>query len=87
MIHVSRLVAVSFFAVLVTVSSPAALSQAAQGSVDERQRFSSLVARAEKGDAQSQVMLGLVYLVGSYGVAENAVEAVKWYRRAADGLD
>ena len=51
---ISRLVAVSVFAVLVAASSPVALSQAAQESVDERQLFLSLLARAEKGDAQSQ---------------------------------
>jgi TPR repeat protein len=87
MTPISRLVAVSVFAVLVAASSPAALSQAAQGSVDERQEFSSLLAKAEKGDAPSQVMLALVYEFGLSGVAENAAEAVKWYRRAADGLD
>ena len=87
MTPISRLVAVSVFAVLVAALSPVALSQAAQGSVDERQRFSSLVARAEKGDAHSQRTMALVYEFGLYGVAKNNAEAVKWNRRAADGLD
>jgi TPR repeat protein len=83
MTPISRLVAVSFFAVLVAASSPVALSQAAQGSSDERQEFSSLLARAEKGDASAQFMLGTMYFNGE-GVPKNDAEAVKWYRLAAD---
>jgi hypothetical protein len=87
MTPISRLIAVSVFAVLVAASSPVALSQAAQGSVDKRQEFSSLLARAEKGDAQSQRTMALVYEVGLYGVAKNDAEAVKWYRLAVDQGD
>ena len=80
---ISRLVVVSVFAVLVAASSPVALSQAAQESVDERQLFLSLLARAEKGDAQSQRAMASVYQYGLYGIAKNAAEAVKWFRLAA----
>ena len=38
---------------------------------------------AEKGDAQVQYILGLMYYKG-YGVAKNRQEAVVWCRRAAD---
>ena len=69
---ISRLVAVSVFAVLVAASSPVALSQAAQESIDERQEL-SLLEKAEKGDAQSQVMLALVYEFGLSGVAKSGV--------------
>ena len=40
-------------------------------------------AKAEKGDAQSQLSLGYRYANGR-GVATNYVEAVKWYRKAAE---
>ena len=68
MTPLSRLVAVSAFAVLFSASSPVALSQAAQELSDE-QVVRRILASAEKGDAQSQVMLGLVYRVGSNGIA------------------
>ena len=73
MTSISRLVAVSVFAVLVAALSPVALSQAAQGSSDERIEFSSILAKAEKGDAPSQVMLALVYEFGLSGVAKSGV--------------
>ncbi|MDH3242513.1 MAG: SPOR domain-containing protein [Alphaproteobacteria bacterium] len=38
---------------------------------------------AEKGDAQSQFMLGAVYATGK-GVARDHAEAAKWYLKAAD---
>jgi len=40
-------------------------------------------AKAEKGDAQAQYILGNCYGNG-LGVAKDKVEAVKWYRKAAD---
>jgi TPR repeat protein len=42
-----------------------------------------LVRRAEGGDADAQYKLGVSYDVGE-GVAEDDVEAVKWYRKAAE---
>ena len=44
---------------------------------------------AEQGDAASQYVLGLQYELGVYGVTpQNYVEAVRWYRKAAErGLD
>ena len=40
-------------------------------------------AKAEKGDAQAQYEMGLAYTDGA-GVANDDVEALKWYRRAAE---
>jgi len=40
--------------------------------------------KAENGDAQSQGQLGYAFLVGSLGVAKDEVEALKWYRKAAE---
>jgi TPR repeat protein len=44
-------------------------------------------AKAEKGDAQSQCVLGEAFAEGSLGVARNEVEAVKWFRKAAKQND
>ena len=41
-------------------------------------------AKAEKGDAQSQYQLGHAFANGSLGVAKDQVEAVKWFRKAAE---
>jgi uncharacterized protein len=38
---------------------------------------------AEQGDAQGQLLLGLMYDKGK-GVPENDVKAVEWYRKAAE---
>ena len=38
---------------------------------------------AQRGDAYAQTLLGLFYSEGN-GVAEDAVEAVKWWRKAAE---
>ena len=42
-----------------------------------------LTAKAEKGDAQSQFSLGLMYFKGD-GIPMNKAEAVKWWRKAAE---
>lgn len=39
---------------------------------------------AEKGDAQAQFNLGLMYHSG-LGLTQNEGEAVKWYQKAAEG--
>ena len=41
-------------------------------------------AKAQKGDAQSQYGLGRAFDDGGLGVAKDYVEAVKWYRKAAE---
>jgi uncharacterized protein len=38
---------------------------------------------SEQGDAQAQFRLGIMYATGT-GVAQDRVEAVKWYRKAAE---
>ena len=48
------------------------------------QQLTILRTKAEKGDAQSQFELGESFLLGKLGVATNEVEAVKWFRKAAD---
>jgi hypothetical protein len=43
-----------------------------------------LRAKAEAGDAQAQVTLGMAYQQGCPGAAHDPTEALKWYRMAAD---
>jgi len=50
----------------------------------DRWLLGDIRARAEKGDAQSQVELGNVFGFGNLGVAKDDVAAVKWFRKAAE---
>jgi uncharacterized protein len=45
--------------------------------------FKDLIAKAEKGDAESQYVLGCIYYYGD-GVEKNEAEAVKWITKAAE---
>src|SRR5258708_118816 len=56
----------------------------AQQSEADRKLLAEIRALAEKGDAPSQVSLGVVFFHGNLGVAKDEVEAVKWYRKAAE---
>lgn len=46
----------------------------------------SIQVKAEKGDADAQISLGRLYLVGGT-MPQNDVEAVKWFRKAAEQGD
>ena len=48
--------------------------------------IAELKAKAEKGNADAQFKLGVCYDHGD-GVAKNLVEAVKWFREAAEQGD
>jgi TPR repeat protein len=48
--------------------------------------LAELVARAESGDSKAQLQLGEAYAQGD-GVAQDDVEAVRWFRKAADTGD
>jgi TPR repeat protein len=56
----------------------------AQQSEADRKLLAAIRAKAERGDAQSQYDLGTAFDEGSFGVAKDEVEAVKWYRKAAE---
>src|SRR2546427_676531 len=56
----------------------------AQQSEADRKLLADIRAKAEKGDAQSQFELGTSFSVGNLGVSKDEVEAVKWYRKAAE---
>ena len=45
--------------------------------------FAETKAKAERGDAEAQLRVGIQYY-GGIGVAKNLVEAVKWTRKAAE---
>ncbi len=45
--------------------------------------FENIKAKAEQGEARAQYQLGKCYAQGA-GVSKDAVEAMKWYRKAAD---
>lgn len=46
-------------------------------------RVSVIKMQAERGAAESQAILGVLYTKG-IGVAKNNIEALKWYNKAAD---
>ncbi len=56
---------------------------AAQQTKADQKPIEEVKAKAEAGDAESEVELGLRYTNGE-GVAKDQVEAVKWFRKAAE---
>src|ERR1035438_9886500 len=56
----------------------------AQQSEADRKLLADIRAKAERGDAQSQNELGATFSVGKLGVMKDEVEAVKWWRKAAE---
>src|SRR5437773_414304 len=72
-----------FFTVLLLLSA-AVFQLNAQQSKADRKLLDEIRARAEKGDAQFQSELGEAFCFGMLGVAKDEVEAVKWFRKAAE---
>src|SRR6476620_6546839 len=72
-----------FIFTLLLVSSVAVIQLAAQQTKADQKPIGEVKAKAEAGDADSQVELGLRYLDGK-DVPKNPVEAVKWFRKAAE---
>ena len=56
----------------------------AQQNEADRKLLAGIRANAERGDAQSQLEWGSVLFSGSLGIAKGYVEAVKWFRKAAE---
>ena len=48
------------------------------------QDINTLMERAQKGNAHDQWNLGVMYDLGTGGFPQDSVQAVKWYRLAAD---
>ena len=55
----------------------------AQPSNADGKQLTELRAKAEEGDAKAQSELGSAFLFGKLGVTKDAVEALKWFRKAA----
>src|SRR5258707_8576423 len=68
---------------LLLASSVAVVQLAAQQTKADQKPIEEVKAKAEAGDAESQVELGRRYDKGE-GVVKDQVEAVKWYRKAAE---
>ena len=68
---------------LLLASSVAVVQLAAQQTKADQKPIEEVKAKAEAGDAESEMELGRRYNKGE-GVAKNEVEAVKWYRKAAE---
>src|SRR6266403_100398 len=66
---------------LLLASSVAVVQLAAQQTKADQKPIGEV--KAEAGDAESEVELGLRYLDGK-DVPKNQVEAVKWFRKAAE---
>jgi TPR repeat protein len=66
-----------------TLASVTAAPPPSPAITGEKPYIASLRARARRGDAQAQFDLGACYRFGQ-GVPKNEVEAVRWYRKAAD---
>src|SRR5437773_1015133 len=66
---------------LLLASSVAVVQLAAQQTKADQKPTEEVKAKAEAGDAESEVELGLRYEQGK-GVAKDQVEAVKWFRKA-----
>ena len=68
---------------LLLASSVAVVRLAAQQTKADQKPLEEVKAKAEAGEAESQVELGLRHEKGQ-GVAKDPVEAAKWYRKAAE---
>jgi hypothetical protein len=68
---------------LLLASSVAVVQLAAQQTTADQKPIEEVKAKAEAGDAKSQVELGFRYKQGK-GVEKDQAEAVKWYRKAAE---
>ncbi len=73
----------SFFSYLVSLFTGAVRGQQIEAA---RNSFQETKLKAEKGDAPAQHSLGEMYEYAE-GVGKDAVEAVKWFRKAADQGD
>jgi hypothetical protein len=71
----------------VLLLSVAVFQLPAQQTEADRKLLAEIRARADTGDAKAQYELGAAFLFRTFGVAKDAVEAVKWLRKAAEQND
>ena len=79
----NRLVVALLFHLLLGVPT---VKLAAQQNVEDRKQFEEFKFEAGKGDSKAQRILGIMYAIGR-GVPTNAIEAVKWFHKAAEQGD
>ena len=72
-----------FLSILLLVLLALPLASNGQLAGSERKRFDELKARADKGDAQAQLDLGMLYWSGIW-VPKDLKRAAKWHRKAAE---
>ena len=56
----------------------------AQQSDADAKKLAEIRSKAEKGEAEAQVEFGRILSQGKFGVTKDEVEAVKWFRKAAE---
>jgi uncharacterized protein len=80
-----RIVAIACIALLAAAAFGGTMEEgiAAKNTGDFKSAWSILQPLAVQGQAQAQVAIGEMYQ-GGQGIAQNPVEAVKWFRLAAD---
>jgi TPR repeat protein len=69
---------------LVFLLAGAVFQLPAQQSEADRKLLADIRAKAQAGDAESQCCLGAAFHLGRLGVAKDDMEAVKWFRKAAE---
>jgi TPR repeat protein len=69
---------------LLFLLSAAVFQLPAQQNEADRKLVAEIRARAEMGDAKSQERLGVAFFLGKGGLTKDEVEAVKWFRKAAE---
>ena len=87
----TRLVSISFAALLLLCSAVSFAGEFEDGVAayvrgDYKTAFSMFTNAANKGDAEAQNMLGLMYINGR-GVPQDYNQAASWFRKAADQGD
>jgi tetratricopeptide (TPR) repeat protein len=74
---------IAFALCLVTFVVSAENQEKVESPSSQATSFQAIVEKAERGDAEAQFNLGLIYFFGK-GVSQNDIEAAKWFRKAAE---
>jgi len=72
---------------LLLLLASAVYQSPAQQSKTDREVMADIRAKAEKGDVDAQLMLGETFRTGNYGLPQDYVEALRWFRKAAEQND
>src|SRR2546426_380665 len=75
------------WALILLLQSAAGIQLPAQQNEADRKLLADIRAKAEKGDARFQKELAGAHMSGNLGLAKDASEAAKWFRKAAEQND